>query len=61
MYIIPGGGSRPRPILIDGSEEQCECDTVISAIGQGPDLKFIPEDAGEDIAEFAAQKQLLKG
>jgi glutamate synthase (NADPH/NADH) small chain len=37
-------GGRPRPVLIEGSEEMIECDTLISAIGQQADYSFLPED-----------------
>lgn len=37
-------GGRPRPRLIEGSEEIIECDTVIPAIGQKADYAFLPED-----------------
>ncbi len=36
---------RFNPALYDGSEKQLECDTVIMAIGQAPNLEFLrPED-----------------
>ncbi len=42
--MIPDGeGRRPKPVLIEGSEELIECDTVIPAIGQAADYTFIPE------------------
>ena len=42
--MIPDeNGGRPRPKLIEGSEEITECDTVIPAIGQGADYQFLPE------------------
>ena len=31
---------RRRPVVIEGSERIIECDTIIQAIGQFPDLKF---------------------
>lgn len=37
-------GGRPRPRLIEGSDETIECDTVIPAIGQKADYAFLPED-----------------
>jgi glutamate synthase (NADPH) small chain len=37
-------GGRPNPRLIEGSEEYIECDTVIPAIGQGADYRFLPDD-----------------
>ncbi len=43
MIPDPDGG-RPRPQLIEGSEELIECDTVIPAIGQAADYSFLPEE-----------------
>jgi glutamate synthase (NADPH/NADH) small chain len=40
MIPDPKGG-RPRPQLIEGSEELIECDTVIPAIGQQADYSFL--------------------
>ena len=37
-------GGRPRPRLIEGSEERIECDTVVPAIGQDADYTFLPEE-----------------
>lgn len=34
---------RPRPRLIEGSEHSIECDTVVPAIGQQADYRFLPE------------------
>jgi glutamate synthase (NADPH/NADH) small chain len=45
-------GGRPRPQLIEGSEESIECDTVIPAIGQEADYTFLPEQVSSQI-EFA--------
>jgi glutamate synthase (NADPH/NADH) small chain len=45
-------GGRPRPKLIEGSEEIIECDTVIPAIGQEGDYTFLP-DAVRTRIEFA--------
>ena len=36
---------RRRPIPIDGSEFTAEADTVIAAVGQAPDLSFLPPDS----------------
>jgi formate dehydrogenase major subunit len=41
----PDASGRRRPVIVDGSEYQLECDWVISAIGQEPDLDGI---AGDD-------------
>lgn len=36
---------RRRPVPIDGSEFFAEADTVIAAVGQAPDLSFLPPDS----------------
>jgi formate dehydrogenase beta subunit len=48
----PDESGRRRPKPIEGSEFIVECDTVIPAIGQDPDLSFIPEDMGIDITKW---------
>jgi formate dehydrogenase beta subunit len=48
----PDDSGRRRPEPIEGSEFVLECDTVIPAIGQDPDLSFIPEDMGIDITKW---------
>ena len=48
MVPDPKGG-RPRPQLIEGSEEVIECDTVIPAIGQAADYSFIPEEIAKNL------------
>jgi thioredoxin reductase len=42
-------GERPRPKLIEGSEEMIECDTLIPAIGQEADYTFLPESVRSKI------------
>ena len=42
--VSDGPGKRPRPVLIEGSEEMIACDTVIPAIGQAGDFTFLPQD-----------------
>ncbi|MCK5434716.1 MAG: NADH-quinone oxidoreductase subunit NuoF [Dehalococcoidales bacterium] len=42
---------RRRPIAIEGSEFSMELDTVITAIGQTPDLSFLPPDNGLEITK----------
>ncbi|MEM2673995.1 MAG: FAD-dependent oxidoreductase, partial [Candidatus Bathyarchaeia archaeon] len=49
----PDETGRPSPIPIEGSEFEIECDTVIKAIGEMPDLFFVP-------AEFLDAKGRLK-
>jgi hypothetical protein len=44
--VSDGPGRRPKPVLIEGSEEVIACDTVIPAIGQAAEEKIF---AGGDI------------
>ena len=37
---------RRRPVPIEGSEFQVELDAIILAIGETPDLSFLPEEIG---------------
>lgn len=48
----PDASGRRRPEPMPGSEFVIECDTVIPAIGQDPDLGFIPSDMGIDITKW---------
>jgi formate dehydrogenase beta subunit len=48
----PDASGRRRPEPIPGSEFVVECDTVIPAIGQDPDLSFIPADMGIDVTKW---------
>jgi NADH-quinone oxidoreductase subunit F len=41
----PDAGGRRRPILVPGSEFFAPADTVIAAVGQAPDLSFLPPDS----------------
>jgi NADH-quinone oxidoreductase subunit F len=41
----PDDSGRRRPIPITGSEFTAEADTVIAAVGQAPDLSFLPTDS----------------
>jgi len=41
----PDAGGRRRPVPIPGSEFFAEADTVIAAVGQAPDLSFLPRDS----------------
>ncbi|MBN2658042.1 MAG: FAD-dependent oxidoreductase [Spirochaetales bacterium] len=47
--VDQGEGQRPKPVLIEGSEEVIECDSVITAIGQEADYSFIPEEIGKNL------------
>jgi len=42
-------GKRPRPKLIEGVENHLVVDRVIVAIGQGPDLDWLPTEISEKI------------
>jgi NADPH-dependent glutamate synthase beta subunit-like oxidoreductase len=44
----PDGRFNPR--LIDGTESIMECDSVILAIGQAPDLSWLSDDDGVDLS-----------
>jgi NADH-quinone oxidoreductase subunit F len=41
----PDAGGRRRPVPISGSEFFAPADTVIAAVGQAPDLSFLPADS----------------
>jgi NADH-quinone oxidoreductase subunit F len=41
----PDGNGRRRPVPVDGSEFFAEADTVIAAVGQAPDLSFLPANS----------------
>ncbi len=46
----PDESGRRRPIPIKGSEFRVDVDTVITAIGESPDLSFLPQDVKADWA-----------
>jgi len=48
--MISEGGGRPRPKLVEGIENHLEVDRVIVAIGQKPDLSWLPDATAEGIA-----------
>ncbi|MFC1978382.1 FAD-dependent oxidoreductase [Chloroflexota bacterium] len=41
----PDASGRRRPVPVPGSEFFAEADTVIAAVGQAPDLSFLPRDS----------------
>ena len=49
MVPDPAGG-RPRPRLIEGSEELIECDIVVPAIGQQADYSFLGEEISDRLS-----------
>lgn len=48
--VSDGEGRRPKPVLIEGSEEVIECDTIIPAIGQAADYKFLPDEIASNLS-----------
>ncbi len=44
---------RKRPVAIEGSEFTLSVDAVIAAIGQTPDVSFVPEDSGVSINKWS--------
>jgi len=49
----PDASGRPRPIPIEGSEFTLRIDSVIAAVGQRPDLSFVPEDSDISINRWS--------
>jgi NADPH-dependent glutamate synthase beta subunit-like oxidoreductase len=47
--MVAANGGRPRPKLIEGIENHLEVDRVIVAIGQKPDLSWLPRETAEAI------------
>jgi NADPH-dependent glutamate synthase beta subunit-like oxidoreductase len=48
----PDASGRRRPVPIEGSEFVIEAENLIAAIGQRPDIKFIPEDSELEITRW---------
>ena len=48
----PDASGRRRPVPIEGSEFIIEAETLIPAIGQRPDLSFVPESSGLQITRW---------
>jgi NADPH-dependent glutamate synthase beta subunit-like oxidoreductase len=48
--MVAEEGRRPRPMLIEGIENHLEVDRVIVAIGQKPDLSWLPGEVAQNIA-----------
>jgi len=53
--VDQGPGQRPKPVLIEGSTETTEADTIVAAIGQGSEYAFLPEEGyeGVDIKRYS--------
>lgn len=47
----PDESGRRRPVPVEGSEFTVEADTVVTAIGQRPDLAWLPHDLGRIVSE----------
>ena len=50
--VDQGPGKRPVPELMEDKIEKSEFDTIISAVGQGPQLDFIDEKSGIKIERY---------
>ena len=48
----PDSSGRRRPVPIEGSEFTIEVDTIIPAIGQSPELSFLPEGNGFNVTKW---------
>ncbi|MBW1981817.1 MAG: FAD-dependent oxidoreductase [Deltaproteobacteria bacterium] len=48
----PDASGRRRPVPIEGSEFVIEAETLIPAIGQRPDVAFVPDDSGLEITRW---------
>ena len=48
----PDASGRRRPVPIEGSDFVIEAENLIAAIGQRPDVKFIPDDSGLEITRW---------
>ena len=48
----PEASGRRRPVPIEGSEFVIEAENLIAAIGQRPDIKFVPEDSEMEITRW---------
>ena len=48
----PDASGRRRPVPIEGSDFIIEAENLIAAIGQRPDIKFIPEDSKLEITRW---------
>ena len=43
---------RKRPVPVEGSDFTLSVDAVVAAIGQAPDLSFVPEDSGVSVNKW---------
>ena len=47
--MVPQEKGRPKPVIIEGDIHTIEVDTVIAAIGQGPNYSFLPDDISKKL------------
>jgi len=57
--VYEEGAKRPKPVPIYEKTYEMEVDTVIMAIGQGPDLSFLPEDVKSKLRLNRAGNKIL--
>jgi NADPH-dependent glutamate synthase beta subunit-like oxidoreductase len=48
----PDSTGRRKPVPVEGSEFFIECDHIVPAIGQEPDLSFIDENSGVEVSKW---------
>jgi NADH-quinone oxidoreductase subunit F len=48
----PDSTGRRKPVPVEGSEFFIECDHIVPAIGQEPDLSFIDESSGVEVSKW---------
>lgn len=48
----PDESGRRRPVPVEGSDFFMECDTVLLAVGQSPDLSFLSPEDGVDTTDY---------
>jgi NADPH-dependent glutamate synthase beta subunit-like oxidoreductase len=48
----PDASGRRRPVPIEGSEFVIEAENLIAAIGQRPDIKFVPDDSELEVTRW---------
>ena len=52
----PDASGRRRPIPIEGSEFVIECDTMVAAVAQAPEISFLDPDHGLEITRWGTFK-----
>jgi heterodisulfide reductase subunit A-like polyferredoxin len=52
----PDASGRRRPIPIEGSEFEIECDSMVAAIAQAPEISFLDPDHGLEITRWGTFK-----